>query len=345
MMEQQPLSAADVGAVMRANGGYGFNGGYGMPFMPMAYPMMNNGFGNGGFGFGSDFLAILLLFALFGGGWGGGFGGGFGGGALGLADGGLLGYAIGNNATKGDLTSGLTNVQNGSKLDNISTQLCNGFADVQGSICNGVNTINTGLLTGFGNSNLANCQNTNAIISAIDNARFAQQQCCCDVKSQLADNKYADLQTSNAIQAQLAQNGYQAQQCCCENKAAIADLKYSVALENCADREAINMGIKDILVNQTANTQKILDVLCQDKIDAKNETIAQLRQELLYSRGQASQIAQTAELRAGQNAEVDALYNRLASCPVPTTPVYGRTPIFTCNNAWNNGCDCNSQFV
>lgn len=311
MMEQQPLSAADVGAVMRANYGYG---------MPMMYPIMGGfggGFGNGGFGFGGDFLAILLLFALFGGGWGGGFGG-FGGGAagLGLADGGLLGYAIGNNATKGDLSSGLQNVQNGSKLDSISTQigagfannatqLCNGFADVQSSISNGVNTVNTGLLTGFANSNLANCQNTNAVISAIDNARFAQQQCCCDTKAN------------------------------------IADLKYTVATENCADRAALEMGVRDIITNQTANTQKILDTLCQDKIDAKNDIIAQLRQELLYSRGQASQIAQTAELRAGQIKEVDDLYNRLSQCPVPTTPVYGRTPIFTCNN----GCGCGSQFV
>lgn len=310
MMEQQPLSAADVGAVMRANYGYG---------MPMMYPMMGGGFGNG-FGFGGDFLAILLLFALFGGGWGGfgGFGG-MGGAGLGLADGGLLGYAIGNNATKGDLSSGLQNVQNGSKLDSISTQigngfantatqLCGGFADVQSSIANGVNSINTGLLTGFANSNLANCQNTNAITSAIDNNRFAAQQYCCDTNSK------------------------------------IADLKYTVATENCADRAALEMGIRDVITNQTANTQKILDTLCQDKIDAKNETIAQLRQELLYSRGQASQIAQTAELRAGQNAEVDALYNRLASCPVPSTPVYGRTPIFTCNNG---GCGCNgwNQFI
>ena len=259
-----------------------------------------------------------MLLALFGG-WGGGFGGGFAGG--GLADGGLLGYAIGNNATKGDLSSGLTNVQNSSKLDNLSTQigagfannatqLCNGFSDVQSSIASGVNTINTGLLSGFANSNLANCQNTNAIVSAIDNSRFAQQQCCC------------------------------------ETKAGIADLKYTVATENCADRAALEMGIRDVITNQTANTQKILDTLCQDKIDAKNDIIAQLRQELLYSRGQASQIAQTAELRQGQNAEVDALYNRLSQCPVPTTPVYGRTPIFTCNSNWNNGCGCNgSQFV
>jgi hypothetical protein len=236
------------------------------------------------------------------------------------------------------LSSGLTNVQNSSKLDSISTQigagfannstqLCNGFSDVQSAICNGVNTINTGLLTGFGNTQLQSCQNTNAITNAIDN------------------NRFASLQSANALQTQIAQNGFNAQQCCCDTKAAIADLKYTVALENCADREAVNNGIRDILVNQTANTQKILDTLCQDKIDAKNETIAQLRQELLYSRGQASQIAQTAELRAGQIKEVDDLYNRLSQCPVPSTPVYGRTPIFTCNNGWNNGCGCGSQFI
>lgn len=309
MMEQQPLSAADVGAVMRANYGYG---------MPMMYPMMSGGFGNG-FGFGGDFLAILLLFALFGGGWGGfgGFGG-MGGAGLGLADGGLLGYAIGNNATKGDLSSGLQNVQNGSKLDSISTQigngfantatqLCGGFADVQSSIANGVNSINTGLLTGFANSNLANCQNTNAITSAIDNNRFAAQQCCCETNSN------------------------------------IADLKYTVATENCADRAALQMGVRDIITNQTASTQAILDKLCDQELQAERRENQNLRSELMYARGQASQIAQTAELRAGQNAEVDALYNRLASCPVPSTPVYGRTPIFTCNS----GCGCNgwNQFI
>ena len=95
--------------------------------------------------------------------------------------------------------------------------------------------------------------------------------------------------------------------------------------------------MRDIIANQTAGTQRILDQLCADKIDAKNETIAQLRHELLYERGQASQIEQTALLRQGQEAEVDALYNRLSNCPVPTVPVYGRQPIFTCQN---NGCGC-----
>ena len=322
MMEQQPLSAADVGAVMRANGGYGF-GGFGMPMM---YPMMGGfggGFGNG-YGFGGDLLAILLLFALFGGGWGGGFGGfgGFGGAGFGLADGGLLGYAIGNNATKGDLSSGLTNVQNSGKLDSISnqinsgfsntaSQLCNGFSDVQSAICNGVNTINTGLLTGFGNTNLNACQNTNAIISAIDNNRFAQQQCCC------------------------------------ENRAGLADLKYTVATENCADRAALSNGVRDIIANQTASTQAILDKLCDQELQAERRENQNLRSELMYARGQASQVEQTAQLRASLSTIPQVTYNLLETCPINTTPVYGRIPIFSCNGGWNNnGCGCNGgQFV
>jgi len=97
--------------------------------------------------------------------------------------------------------------------------------------------------------------------------------------------------------------------------------------------------LKDVLAANTASTQRILDQLCQDKIDEKNDTISQLRQELLYARGQASQDVQTATLRAGQVAEVDALYNRLSNCPVPSVPVYGRQPIFTCGGN-NAGCGC-----
>ena len=114
----------------------------------------------------------------------------------------------------------------------------------------------------------------------------------------------------------------------------------TILAENCADREALSNGIRDLISNQTANTQKILDQLCQDKIDAKNDEIAQLRQEVLYARGQASQIAQNEQI-------VTRIYNELKNCPVGTTPVYGNQPIFTCPN--NNGCGCNnfltSQFI
>ena len=127
------------------------------------------------------------------------------------------------------------------------------------------------------------------------------------------------------------------QQCCCDNKLAVADLKYTVATENCADRQALNEGIRDVIASNTANTQAILDKLCQQEIDAKNDLIATLRSQLSMADLKASQIEQTAAIKAGQVAEIDALYNRLSNCPVPSTPVYGRVPIFTCNG---NGCGC-----
>ena len=124
--------------------------------------------------------------------------------------------------------------------------------------------------------------------------------------------------------------------CCCENRLGIADLKYTVATENCADRQALSEGVRDIIANQTAGTQRILDQLCQDKIDEKNDKIRDLERQLSMKDLQASQIAQNSFIAQGFANEVDQLYNRLSNCPVPSTPVYGRTPIFTCPN--NNGC-------
>ena len=141
-----------------------------------------------------------------------------------------------------------------------------------------------------------------------------------------------------AINSGFANNAMAFQDCCCANKLGIADLKYTIATENCADRQALNEGVRDIIASNTANTQAILDKLCQQEIDAKNDLISTLRSQLSMADLKASQIEQTAAIREGQIAEIDALYNRLSNCPVPTTPVYGRTPIFTCNG----GCGCGS---
>ena len=165
--------------------------------------------------------------------------------------------------------------------------------------------------------------------------------CCGDMQMTLANGfagveiganarQMADMQQMFNIQSSL-------QNCCCENRSNIADLKYTVATENCADRQTINEGVRDIIASQTAGTQRILDQLCADKIDSKNEKIAELQNQLNMATLRESQTAQNAFISQGFANEVDQLYNRLSNCPVPTTPVYGRTPIFTCNN---NGCNC-----
>lgn len=158
-----------------------------------------------------------------------------------------------------------------------------------------------------------------------------------------ANTQIADLNRSFAAQTDLDNHldtlAMSLQNCCCENRANIADLKYTVATEACADRAAVNDGIRDLLTATTANTQRILDQMCSDKIDAKNEKIAELQQQLYMKDLAASQTAQTAAIRAGQVAEIDAMYQRLKDCPVPTMPVYGSQPIFTCPNN-NTGCGC-----
>ena len=161
-------------------------------------------------------------------------------------------------------------------------------------------------------------------------------------------NTIADLERSFAAQtAQTAgMNALQSQlaQCCCDNRAATADLKYTVATENCADRTQSMMNTRDIIDSQTRGTQAILDKLCALELDGVKGQLAQAQRENVGLQNQLnmaalreSQTAQNAFIQQGFSNEVDALYNRLNTCPVPTTPVYGRTPIFTCNNG---GCGC-----
>ena len=268
------------------------------------YPVMY-GNNNGGFFGGDGIWALVLLALLFGNnnGWGGGFGGGNGDFAW-LSNG---QKDIMTNTNNGFDTLHLSNQIEGVRdgVYGISNQLCNSTSDIVQAVNNGFNT---------------------AEVS--DNARqIANMQ-------QAFNNQIATLQGFNSLGSQFAD-------CCCENRLGIANLTSTVLSENCADREALSNGIRDIVTNQTANTQRILDQLCQDKIDAKNEKIADLERQLSMADLKASQTAQTATLRLGQEAEVDALYNRLSNCPVPTVPVYGRQPIFSCNN---NGCGCGNYY-
>lgn len=189
----------------------------------------------------------------------------------------------------------------------IDTGVQRGFD--QASIMSGIGDINAGI---------------NGVQSAICNG-FAQ--------AEIANNarQIADMQQMFALQSSL-------QNCCCENRAGIADLKYTVATENCADRTQSMMNTRDIIENQTRNTQAILDKIAQQEVDnLKSQNLA-LQNQLNIATMKESQTAQNAFIQQGFTNEIDALYARLSNCPVPSVPVYGRQNIFTPNT--QTGCGC-----
>ncbi len=157
--------------------------------------------------------------------------------------------------------------------------------------------------------------------------------CCADMQQTVSNGFFnAEISANNRQMADMNQNFALSQQlstASADNRLGIANLNSTILSENCADRALLADSLKDVLINQTANTQRILDQLCNDKIDAKNEKILDLQRQLDMADLKASQIAQNAFISQGFANEVDALYNRLSNCPVPSTPVYGRTPIFT----------------
>lgn len=114
----------------------------------------------------------------------------------------------------------------------------------------------------------------------------------------------------------------------------------TILAENCADRAALSDGVRDIIQANQSNTQSILDKLCQLELDGYKRENSQLQAQLNAANLAASQAAQNQLITQGFSNEVDALYNRLSNCPVPSMPVYGRTPIFTCQPQQQCGCGC-----
>jgi len=264
------------------------------------YPVM---YGNGGFGGNGGFLGGegIWAFLLFALIFGNGGWGNNGGGFFG-GRGFDDGYAWLSNGQK----EIMQNTNQGFDTLHLSNQLegtRDGIYSLSNQLCNSTSDITGAISNGFYNSEIS------------------------------ANNRQmANMNTAFNLQSQLAQ-------CCCENRLGTQDLKATVISENCSDREVLRQIGQDILVNQTANTQKIIDEIFRDRLDEKQDKIDELNRQILMKDLNASQLAQTQSI-------ISNVYNELKNCPVGTVPVYGNTPIFSCNN---NGCGCGynttSQFI
>lgn len=145
----------------------------------------------------------------------------------------------------------------------------NGIRGIQNGICDGFYEMNTGLLTGFGNTNMAAMQNTNAITSQLSNMAAQNEACCCETQ-------------------RLIERG-------------LCEVNYNVLTQSNAINTSIANAARDIIENNNNGVRSILDFLTQDKI-------ATLQAENQNLRLTASQQAQNAFLldQLGTKAPIPA---------------------------------------
>lgn len=182
-----------------------------------------------------------------------------------------------------------------------------------------------------------------AIISGINSLSASQCAGFASVEASANARQIADMQQAFANQTAMMQgfNNLQAAQanCCCENRLAVANLGSDIAREACADRQAVSDALASTLNAMNAGIQSLKDQMCQDKIDAKNEEIANLRQQMNMMQLNATQNAQTQALIANNEAQTAALEQYLA--PVPRPAYIVQNP--NCCGGYYNGCGCSNM--
>lgn len=208
---------------------------------------------------------------------------------------------------------------------------------------------------GFGGGYGANSPGLQGLVTRADiNDGFAMnnlQSGINAIQQGICDATYALTNAINSgfsnMQLQICNLGAQLAQCCCDIRAAIQEVKFEMAQNTCTITNQMNTNTRDILENQNSNTRAILDWLCQEKIDAKNEKIAEQAAQIQALQLQASQAAQNAVFAASQEAQTAELIRRLGKdYPVNAVVVQPSTPVtFPVNGCGNwNGCGngCNS---
>ena len=171
----------------------------------------------------------------------------------------------------------------------------------QSAVMGGINGLTAAVSNGFANAEVSRCNGQTNVLQALNNIGMSLQNCCC------------------------------------ENRAGLADVKYTIATENCADRAAVSDGIRDILAATQAQTQTILDKMCQQEIDALKTQNANLQTQINLANLQASQTAQTARILADNAAQTTALEQYLNPAPIPAYVVQNPN---CCNQNYYQNCGC-----
>ena len=160
------------------------------------------------------------------------------------------------------------------KLDGINNGICDSTFALNNTINSGFFGVQNALCQGFNGLNVAYLQGTNSISSQL-------ASCCCDLRQQLAD-------------------------CCCTTQRGLDAINYNNVINNNAIQQTLCTNTRDIIENQNANYRALHEELVANKLEAKNDRIAEQQNEINALR-----------LRASQEAQNNYLISQLKPCPDP----------------------------
>lgn len=187
------------------------------------------------------------------------------------------------------------------KLDSISNGICDSTFALNNTIVNGNFGLQNSLTQGFSGLNTALLQGNYALSSQL-------ADCCCGFKTQLAD-------------------------CCCRIERGIDGINYNNALQTSALQQTLCNNTRDIIENANNNYRAIHEELVANKLEMKNDRIAEL----------TSQVNKL-QLAASQEKQNNYLISQLGpKCPEPAYVVNGPTPVnfpTNCCNTFSGFSNC-----
>ena len=130
----------------------------------------------------------------------------------------------------------------------------------------------------------------------LQNLQAQQQACCCDTQKEIIESRYNNSLGQAGIQRDIMQNRY-------DNLLGVNGVQRDMALNNRDLQAQIAQCCCDLKSENAANTQKILDKMCENEINS-------LRTDL-----------QSAQLQISQLSQSQALFNQLKPSPIPAYTV------------------------
>lgn len=180
----------------------------------------------------------------------------------------------------------------------------NGIRGIQQGICDSTYALNNSMNTGF-----------NGIQTTLCNGFHNEQLAMCN--------------GFNGVQSSLNTLGFNLQQCCCDTQRSIDGVNYNMAKNTCDITNTMNQNTQNLLINQNNNTQRLVDLFTQDKIDSLNREL------------------QSAQLTLAQAQQTNNIITALSPKePVPaylTTSPYQsiiQPTGFSFGNGCGNNCGC-----